>query len=202
MSWFAHTVGMLLSDGVARLLLVLHTVLAVAAVAAATHLLIWLRRSIKRSDARFASTKRFASYALVLHFAAFVVGNVMYPTYKLRVRVAYLENPVAISTDLARRDADRARIEATAPPSAAADGSRTDAQALAGARIARWFDVKEHLLAFGLGALLAVWLITRRWQPQFDDGIGIVVVSLAGFAAVTGWVGAIIGVLTAAWRAI
>ncbi len=199
---------MLLSDNVARLLLVLHTVLAVAAVAAATHLLIWLRRSMKRSDgARFVSTKRFASYALVLHFAAFVVGNVMYPTYKMRVRVAYLENPVAISSDVARRAADRARIE----DGAALDASRStaatvqngaDSQALAGARIARWFDVKEHLLAFGLGALLAVWLITRRWQPQFDDGIGIVVVSLAAFAAATGWIGAIIGVLTAAWRAI
>ena len=193
---------MLLSDGVARLLLVLHTVLAVAAVAAATHLLIWLRRSIKRGDgARFASTKRFASYALALHFAAFVVGNLMYPTYKMRVRVAYLENPVAISSDMSRRAADRARIEDGAP----SDGTGADAadsQALAGARMARWFDVKEHLLAFGLGALLAVWLITRRWQPQYDDGIGIVVVSLVGFAAATGWIGAIIGVLTAAWRAI
>ena len=83
--------------------------------------------------------------------------------------------------------------------------------------MARWFDVKEHLLAFGLGALAAVWIITRRWRPRRHvhpaatsaapdhgdaDSIAVVVVGLAVFAAATLWIGAIIGVLTAAWRAI
>ncbi len=214
---------MLLSDGVARLLLVLHTVLAVAAVAAATHLVIWLRRNMHQRG-RFASTQRFATYALVLHGAAFVLGNVMYPTYKMRVRAAYLENPVAIASDYNRRATDRARIEGTLVPNP--EPTAANSKALAAVRMARWFDVKEHLLAFGLGALVAVWLITRRWRPQQladasapsapagaspaanvpdrtdADSIALVVFGLAMFAATTLWIGAIIGVLTAAWRAI
>ena len=214
MSWFAHTVRMLLSDGVARLLLVLHTVLAVAAVAAATHLVLWLRRNLKRRG-NFASTQRFATYALALHLAAFVLGNVMYPTYKMRVRLAYLENPVAIASDYNRRAVDRARIEGSEVPNL--EPTSADSKALAAVRMARWFDVKEHLLAFGLGALAAVWIITRRWRPghrvvaiatsgaadRVDaDSVAMVVLGLAVFAAATLWIGAIIGVLTAAWRAI
>jgi hypothetical protein len=210
MSWFAHTVRMLLSDGVARLLLVLHTVLAVAAVAAATHLVLWLRRNLKRRG-NFASTQRFATYALALHLAAFVLGNVMYPTYKMRVRLAYLENPVAIASDYSRRAVDRARIEGTVVPNP--EPTAADSKALAAVRMARWFDVKEHLLAFGLGALAAVWIITRRWRPRpltstavtdrtDADSVALVVLGLALFAATTLWIGAIIGVLTAAWRAI
>lgn len=216
MSWFAHTVRMLLSDGVARLMLVLHTMLAVAAVAAATHLVVWLRRNLKQRG-RFASTQRFATYALALHLAAFVLGNVMYPTYKMRVRMAYLENPVAIASDFNRRATDRARLEGTAVPNA--EPTAADSKALAAVRMARWFDVKEHLLAFGLGALAAVWIITRRWRPRGSglpassggneasdradpDSVALVVLGLAFFAATTLWIGAIIGVLTAAWRAI
>lgn len=205
---------MLLSDGFARLLLVLHTVLAVAAVAAATHLVLWLRRNLKQRGS-FASTQRFATYALALQLAAFVLGNVMYPTYKMRVRVAYLENPVAIASDYNGRAVDRARIEGTAVPNP--EPTAADSKALAAVRMARWFDVKEHLLAFGVGALAAVWIITRRWRPRRHvhvavisttpghvdaDSIAVVVLGLAVFAAATLWIGAIIGVLTAAWRAI
>ncbi len=205
---------MLLSDGVARLLLVLHTVLAVAAVAAATHLVVWLRRNLKQRGS-FASTRRFATYALALHLAAFVLGNVMYPTYKMRVRAAYLENPVAIASDYNRRAMDRARIEGTEVPNP--EPTAADSKALAAVRMARWFDVKEHLLAFGLGALAAVWIIMRRWRPRHGgvaiatpraadradaDSVAMVVLGLAVFAAATLWIGAIIGVLTAAWRAI
>ncbi|MBP9088156.1 MAG: hypothetical protein KBG15_18685 [Kofleriaceae bacterium] len=217
MSWFAHTLRMLLSDGVARLMLVLHTVLAVAAVAAATHLVLWLRRNLKQRGS-FASTRRFATYALVLHFAAFVLGNVMYPTYKIRVRVAYLENPVAIASDFHRRAIDRSRVEGTAVPNP--EPTAADSKALAAMRMARWFDVKEHLLAFGLGALAAVWIITRRWRPHQlvnatagaavdatasrpeADSVAMAVLGLAVFAAATLWIGAVIGLATAAWRAI
>jgi hypothetical protein len=189
---------MIISDSIARLLLIVHTVIAVAAVAAATHLLIWLRHSIATSDARtFSASKRFATIAVGLHFTAFIIGSVMYPNYKLRVRMAYLENPVAVSTDYQQRMTDRNRVESTTenPPD----------RVRAASNMARWFDVKEHVVAFGLFALAAVWLITRRWRPSTDehsDVIAPVVIALTGFAVATLWCAGIIGLLTAAWRAI
>jgi hypothetical protein len=189
---------MIISDSIARLLLIAHTVVAVAAVASATHLLIWLRRSIATGDARtFSASKRFATVAVGLHFTAFIIGNVMYPNYKLRVRMAYLENSVAVSSDYQQRTVDRNRVESV--------NENPPQRERAASNMARWFDVKEHLVAFGLFALAAVWLITRRWRPDADETSHVIeasVLALTGFAVATLWAAGIIGLLTAAWRAI
>jgi hypothetical protein len=65
---------------------VLHLVLAVAAVGAAVHAAVFARRS---PDA--ARTRRLAGWALVASLAAYVVGALIYPTYKVEIRVAWLE---------------------------------------------------------------------------------------------------------------
>ena len=81
----------MLTDSAARWVLVLHTALGVGAVGAATHLVIWLRRYLRGQVGRRRSVVRFAWIVLVLQLSAFVAGNVMYPTYKVEVRAAYLE---------------------------------------------------------------------------------------------------------------
>ena len=68
------------------------TALGVAAVGAATHLVLWSRGFVRGSFGRLRAARRFAWIVLALQLAAFAAGNVMYPTYKVEVRAAYLEN--------------------------------------------------------------------------------------------------------------
>src|SRR5262249_32307692 len=88
-----------LTETAARWMLVLHTALGVAAVGAAPHLVLWLRRVVRGELGRLRAARRFAWIVLTLQLAGFAAGNVMYPTYKVEVRSAYLENSVAIVAD-------------------------------------------------------------------------------------------------------
>ena len=99
----------MLDDSAARWLLVLHTALGAAAVGAATHLVVWLYRYVRGRGNRGAVV-RFSWLVLALQLAAFMCGNVMYPTYKVEVRAAYLENAPAIVKDRTTRDEDLARV--------------------------------------------------------------------------------------------
>jgi DMSO reductase anchor subunit len=186
-----------LAESAARWILVLHTALGVAAVGAATHLVIWLRRYLRGRTSR-RSVQKFAVIALVLHAAAFVAGNVMYPTYKTAVRAAYLENATAVVGDRDARTRDLARLaereHAPAPEVApAGDLVRSAAQQ------ARWFDVKEHWIALGLIASIALVLMLVLGDPE-RAAPGVL--ALAYIVAGTLWLGAIIGVLTSSWRAV
>jgi hypothetical protein len=185
----------------ARWLLVLHTGLGVAAVAAGTHLVVWLRRYLRGAATR-RSVLKFAAIFLALQGAAFLAGNLMYPTYKVEVATAYLENAGALTTEQATRDrvlyelAFAQHGEPREAP-ATADLVRRAAQA------ARWFDIKEHWIALGLFVSAAVLLILSLWDPARDgSAFAPIVVGLAVIACGTVWLGAIIGVLTAAWRAV
>src|SRR5688572_12166146 len=93
-------------------MLVLHTALGVAAVGTATHLVIWLRRYVRGQFALARAVKKFAVVSLVLHALAFLAGNVMYPTYKVEVRAAYLDNAAAILDEHARTTREIERIAA------------------------------------------------------------------------------------------
>lgn len=193
----------------ARLLLVIHTALAVAAVGAATHLAIWMRGYWRGKAQRHPAVRRFALVVVTLHAAALLAGNAMYPTYRVRVRAEYLENPTAVAADHRARALAAAQLRGeSAQPndhqSDHRDASR--ARALGAAKAARWFDVKEHWLALGLLAAAALALLVWRWDPRRDEGsarvIGPVAALLATYVAMTLWFGAIIGVLTSAWRAV
>lgn len=189
----------------ARLLLLAHTALAVAAVGAATHLAIWMRGYWRGKAQRHAAVRRFALLVVVLHAAALLVGNAMYPTYRVRVRAEYLDNPTAVAADHSARAEISAQLLGVPPAQLdTRDGSR--ARALGAAKAARWFDVKEHWLALGLLAAAALALLVWRWDPRRDAGsarvIGPVAALLATYVALTLWFGAIIGVLTSAWRAV
>lgn len=183
-------------------MLVLHTALGVAAVGAATHLVIWMRRMVRGQYGLHKSVKKFALISLVLHALAFVAGNVMYPTYKVEVRAAYLENANAIVEEAVshQRAVDGIAMREKAPT---VEQSATSEMVARAAKAARWFDVKEHWIALGLIASLGLVLILRFWNPRTDTpALSPIALGLSIVIAGTVWLGAIIGVLTASYRAI
>jgi hypothetical protein len=190
-----------LTEAWARWLLVLHTALGVAAVGAATHLVLWARGLLRGQLGRFGALRRFAWIALVLQLLAFGAGSAMYPTYKVEVRAAYLENREAIAAGREAQATELARLAhreaAEVPqPSATAELVRRAAAA------ARWFDVKEHWIALGILASLALVLVLGFWDPRAAPELVPVVFGLCLVIAGTVWLGAVIGVVTASWRAV
>ncbi|HET9620377.1 MAG TPA: hypothetical protein VFP84_03345 [Kofleriaceae bacterium] len=191
----------MLSEAAARWLLVLHTAVGAAAVGAATHLAIWTRRVVRGDAGRLRAVRRFAWIVLACQAGAFVAGNAMYPTYKVEVRAASLEDRAAIAAaEAAHADtlARLARREGVAPP---APGATTTSIKRAAAA-ARWFDVKEHWVALGLLASLGLVLALAFWDPRRAPELGSIVLGLTVVVAGTVWLGAIIGILTASWRAV
>jgi hypothetical protein len=191
-----------LTEAAARWMLVLHTALGVAAAGAATHLVIWSRGLLRGQFGRLRAIRRFAVILLVLQLGAFAAGNAMYPTYKVEVRTAYLENREAIVAGEATHAEQLARAaqrEAAAVPQPTATGELVRRAAAA----ARWFDVKEHWVALGVLASLALVLMLAFWDPRTDGReLAPVAFGLAVVVAATVWLAAVIGVLTASWRAV
>lgn len=201
-------------------LLVLHTVLAAAVVGASTHLVLWMRGYLRGQYTRHRAIKRFALYSAVLFLATFIVGNVIYPTYKVRVKAEYLEDPAAVSRDLASRDEARIKVierhlrdvqsKGDPIPAALEGAGATEApgngRAVPGEteRIGRWFDVKEHWISMGLILSFALYGLLRFWNPSKDGGevIAPIVFLMAAGAAGTAWLGAVIGIVVASYRAI
>lgn len=192
----------MLTEAAARWVLVLHTALGVAAVGAATHLVLWSRGFLRGSFGRLRAVRRFAWIALVLQLLAFAAGNAMYPTYKVEVRTAYLENREAIATAQAdhQRQLERIAAREGAHP---AEASATGELVRRAAQAARWFDVKEHWIALGIFASLGLVLVLGFWDPsRTGRELAPVVFALAIVIAGTVWLGAVIGVMTASWRAV
>jgi hypothetical protein len=190
-----------LEESAARWLLVVHTTLGVAAVAAATHLVLWLRRYVRGEASRRRAVVRFAWLVLALQLGAMICGAVMYPTYKVEVRTAYLENAqaiVAMQDTHAKAMAQHAEREGATPTEPTATIDLVHRAALA----ARWFDVKEHWVALGAFVAGALVLVLSLWDPREGAAIGRIVVGLAAISCGTLWLAAIIGVLTASWRAV
>jgi len=191
-----------LSESAARWVLLLHTALGVAAVGAVTHLVLWMRGYLRGRFERHQAVRKFAWLALALHAGAFLAGNFMYPTYKVEVRAAYLENAGAVASERAAHDRELAKIAAREGQTAYR-GDATTGIVQRAARAARWFDVKEHWVALGMFASAALVLILMFWDPRRDGpALAPVVLGLAVVIAGTVWLAAIIGVLTAAWRAV
>ena len=171
---------MLPFEAQARFLLVLHAILGAATVATSTHLVVWLRGYLRGKPQRRRAVRRFAWISLVLFALTYLVGNLGYPIYKVKVRTGYLENPPAV--EAAMPGAEPAEVEA--------HFDRT-------VNIARWFDVKEHWVSLGLMLTLACVVILRRWEPSGEAAdIAPLVVGMAATAAATAWLAAIIGLVT------
>ena len=197
----------MLSAAVARWLLILHAVLAVALVGAATHWLVWLVRLRRGQPGRIRSVRRFPVIAMVLYGATMAVGLVVYPTYKARVKLEFLMQSAATSADararvLASEDL-AARVEGR-PAREASEGTLIAIEREASrrsVRIARWFDVKEHWAAVGLVLGVAALAVLAAWDPRRDERgpAGFALAAVGGTAAIT-WLVAIIGLITTATR--
>jgi len=182
-----------LADSAARWLLVLHAVLGAAAVGTATHVVLWLRKG------RVSAKSAWLVVALLA--AGMLVGLAMYPTYKVEVRAAYLENPSAVTVAAVAHDKALERVAAREhelPP----EPPETMALVRGAAQAARWFDVKEAWALLGLVAALALAGILSLWTPSEGAAVRSVVLGLAGIVCATTWLAAIIGVVTSAWRAV
>jgi len=196
-----------LSAAVARWLLVLHAILGVALVGAATHWLIWLIKTARDQPGRIRAVRRFARIAMALYAATMAVGLIVYPTYKVRVKLEFLTRSAAVS-DAARArllgsEDLTARIEGrparTVSPSTLVEVER--AASKRAVRIARWFDVKEHWVSLGLVLGFAALVVLSVWDPRRDGRgpTGFALAAVAGVAAIT-WLAAIIGLLTTMLR--
>jgi hypothetical protein len=191
-----------LTEAAARWVLVLHTALGAAAVGAATHLVLWSRGFVRGEFGRLRAVRRFAWIVLALQLAAFAAGNAMYPTYKVEVRAAYLENSVALAAD---QDSHQRALDGIAAREAAPAPAPTATSALVrrAAGAARWFDIKEHWIALGILASLALVLVLGFWDPRAGGRELVpIVLGLTLIIAGTLWLGAVIGVATASWRAV
>ncbi|MBT8492082.1 MAG: hypothetical protein KJO07_03395 [Deltaproteobacteria bacterium] len=206
---------MVFAESAARWLLVLHAILGVAVVAVTTHLAIWLHRYRQGRHKRVAAIRRFSRYALALYLASFVLGNVVYPSYKVGVRAEYLEDGSASTRDWADRLQARRKLieryrtsqrlygEAAATIEVPQVPEEPPLVARRAAKLARWFDVKEHWVAMGLALVLAVFLILRVYNPQRDPQVILPLLTwMATAAAGATWLAGIIGLMVSGYRAV
>jgi len=157
-----------------RLLLVLHTICGGALVASSTHLVVWARGYWRGNFARERGVKRFAWIVACLFVAQVLLGLVIYPIYKVRVRTEYFDDPTA-SMQLYQTTQ----------------------------KISRWFDVKEHAVGIGLAVAIAlVWILSAYKPKQHGDSIAPVIAGMALFVAATTWLAAIVGIVTVSFRSI
>jgi hypothetical protein len=197
----------MISIATARWLLVAHVILGVAAVAAATHWVVWLWPWRRGTYSRVRATKRFGVITMAIYVAALGAGAVFYPTYKTHVKLEYLTSTTAVIEDRS------ARLGATEQLLARWESrdqreiprivvhSITNDEIDRAAKIARWFDVKEHWVALGLVLGLATMAVLLAWSPR-EDGRGpfaFVFLGAVATAAVV-WLAAIVGLLTTATR--
>jgi hypothetical protein len=200
------------STDAARWLLVLHTVASVATVGALTHLVVWMRGYRTRDIRRHKAVRKFAVISLCLFAANFIIGNIVYPTYRTRIRAEYFDAPASVVDDYKRGAEEHARALAREglghqAPSAAEVDAAAHERALHVSKAVRWFDVKEHWVSFGLALTAGLTLILVVWRPKDADADGSEIIApylfgMAVAAAASVWIAGIIGILTAAWRGV
>lgn len=177
---------MLFLERSARLFLILHGVVGAAVVAATTHLVVWSWRLLRGQKLRLRGARWLAVAAAILYVAQLALGNLLYPVYKVRVRAEYLDSPSAVADDARTRRAHRMGAAAPEAPPPLLD------------RLARAFDIKEHVTALGLALALAAAFVVRR----VDEGGGGLLVFCAVGAAACAWFGGLVGLWVASFRSV
>ena len=176
----------------ARLLLLAHGVAAVFLVGAATHQAWWCRGYLRGDFRRAPAERRIAAVAAAAYALTFLLGNLAYPAYRVRVRAEFLDAPAAVAADAAARREAAARLDHPLPPSAPAplDG------------LGRLFDIKEHWAALGCAAALALAALARWAHPSTEPRVAPLYLGLSLVVCGCAWAGAVIGALVASYRTV
>ncbi len=202
---------MLFAEASVRFWLVLHTILGAALVAVSTHLVVWTRRWPRGEIARVEGARWLASVALGLYLAQFLVGNVLYPTYKVRVRTEYFDLGSAVQDEGALRQRSRDLADERRRADAFHDGRQPGFSgppvAMPSERnlshVSRAFDIKEHWAALGIPFSAGACWIALAWRPK-RDGIAAarLLVACAIIAALCAWLAALVGVVVTSYRSV
>lgn len=199
---------MLFAEAHARWLLVLHAVLGAATVAVTTHLVVWTRHFPRGEFSRITGVRWFAAVGLGLYLTQFLLGNVLYPTYKVRVRTEYFDLGSAIRADAenrreARDTADQRRradaghdgrgVGFTGPPPVMHDDLTW---------VSRLFDIKEHWAALGIPMCAGACALTFVRLKEGGAATGKLLFLCAAGAALSAWLAGLIGVFVASYRAV
>jgi hypothetical protein len=181
-------------ESLARPLLIAHGIAAAVLVGATTHHLLWCRHYLRGSFGHQKAEKRFATISASAFVATFVLGNLLYPTYKVRVRAEYFDNPPAIAEEVKLRAAQHGAVGASTPPVPPAMATL--------APVARLFDIKEHWVALGCLASVVLWILSRKAHPRDEPRVLPLYLGLAATQCGCAWFGAIVGLVTASFRSV
>lgn len=176
----------------AGLLLVGHACLAFGAVGLSTHLAVWIAPMVRGKAPRRRAIRRFALLSALFFFLSIASGLAIYPTYKVRVKTEYLENPSVLLSDKNPRT------------SLATNGTPTAEMRMhTAAQLVRWFDIKEHWASFGL-LLAGALALVLPFVPKGEEtrAIRTPLFAFALCAAAIGWFAAIVGLLVTAARSV
>ena len=179
----------------ARPLMVCHAIAAAVLVGATTHHLLWCRHYLRKSYGHAKAERRFATICAIAFVSTFALGNILYPTYKVRVRSEYFDNPAAVADEVKLRSAHHRALGDTPPPPLP-----SVVQSLS--PIARLFDIKEHWVALGCMASVALWILSRKLHPKDEPRVLTLYLGLSAVQCGTAWLGAIVGLVTASYRSV
>jgi hypothetical protein len=181
-------------ESLARPILICHAVAAAVLVGATTHHLLWCRHYLHDRYAQIKAEKRFATIAACAYVTTFVIGNLLYPTYKVRVRAEYFDNPPAIAAEAKLRASEHRAVTETESASGTTLPDLT--------RVSHLFDIKEHWVALGCAASILLWILSRKAHPREHRRVLTLYLGLAAFACGAAWLGALVGLLTASYRSV
>ena len=185
---------MLFLESLARPILIGHAIAAAVLVGATTHHLLWCRHYLFGRYGQVKAERRFATICAIAFVATFIAGNLLYPTYKVRVRAEYFDNPAAISDEVKLRVQQHATIGVAPTPAPPLVASLSP--------VARLFDIKEHWVAIGCAASVALWILSRKLHPKDDARVLPLYVGLSAVQCGTAWFGAVVGLVTASFRSV
>lgn len=188
---------MIFLEAFARPLLILHALGGAVVVGATTHQLLWCRAYFRGDYRRHRAEKRFVAILALAYLGAFVGGNLIYPTYKVRVRAEYFDDVRTLA------EHNKLRLDHRMAPTQPNANSETN-QSLPPnlSSVARTFDIKEHCVALGCAAAMALFWLSRRAHPHDVPESASLYLGLSLFACFAAWVGVLVGLYTASFRAI
>ncbi len=173
-----------------RPLLLLHALGGAVVVGSTTHQLLWSRAYRRGDFRRHKAEKRFVTILAIAYVLNFVVGNLLYPTYKVRVRTEYFDDVRAVVAQAKLRDEQRLGDKVrTVVPGTLSSASRV-------------FDIKEHCAALGCAAAVALYVLRRRAHPNEVPSSAPLYTGLSLFACVAAWTALLIGLYVTSLRAV